>query len=315
MYSKDQQPLDGLTDLQRNELETHIRTATPLKYLIQQIEQRLVDSPECPHCHSTLINRHGKTGDTQRYRCKNCLKTFVATTNTPMARLRHKEKWDQYFHCMTDSLVLRESAKRCEINLKTSFRWRHRFLQLPALLQPKRLEGIIEADETFFAYSEKGSRSLSRKPRKRGSTASKRGRSKDDWVPVLTVRDRGEHTLEAILEGTSSEQIGQSMNGLVVKDSILCTDGYGAYIQIAKDNDLEHKRLNLSAGIRCIDKVFHIQNVNAYHSRLKSWMTHFHGVATKYLAHYLGWFRLMDAEEESLSGDKWFRLQQQLTGT
>ncbi len=32
-----------------------------------------------------------------------------------------------------------------------------------------------------------------------------------------------------------------------------------------------------------INKVYHIQNVNAYDSRLKGWMHRFNGVATKYL--------------------------------
>lgn len=40
------------------------------------------------------------------------------------------------------------------------------------------LEGIIEADETLFARSEKGNRTLERKPRKKGIKAKKRGRSK-----------------------------------------------------------------------------------------------------------------------------------------
>ena len=39
---------------------------------------------------------------------------------------------------------------------------------------------------------------------------------------------------------------------------------------------------------------FHIQNVNAYDSRLKNWMIHFHGVAIKYLTNYLGWRRLRE---------------------
>lgn len=63
-----------------------------------------------------------------------------------------------------------------------------------------------------------------------------------------------------------------------------------------------------------IDKVFHIQNVNAYHSRLKAWIGRFHGVATKYLDHYLGWFRYMDTPE-NLNENKLFRIQQQLMGT
>ncbi len=38
---------------------------------------------------------------------------------------------------------------------------------------------------------------------------------------------------------------------------------------------------------------YHIQNVNSYHSRLKSWIIgSFHVVATKYLNHYL-WFKIL----------------------
>ena len=39
---------------------------------------------------------------------------------------------------------------------------------------------------------------------------------------------------------------------------------------------------------------WHIQNVNAYHSRFKQWMRRFNGVATSYLPNYLGWFRALD---------------------
>ena len=39
----------------------------------------------------------------------------------------------------------------------------------------------------------------------------------------------------------------------------------------------------------------HINNVNAYHSRLKQWLTRFNGVATKNLPNYLGWRRALEA--------------------
>lgn len=48
-----------------------------------------------------------------------------------------------------------------------------------------------------------------------------------------------------------------------------------------------------------------IQNVNSYHSRLKKWMGRFNGVATKYLQHYLAWFRYIDSKEyENTSSNK-----------
>ena len=38
--------------------------------------------------------------------------------------------------------------------------------------------------------------------------------------------------------------------------------------------------------------VLGIQHINSYHSRLKSFMVRFHGVATKYLNNYLVWNNL-----------------------
>ena len=38
-----------------------------------------------------------------------------------------------------------------------------------------------------------------------------------------------------------------------------------------------------------------LNNVNAYHGRLKEWLRRFHGVATKNLPNYLGWRRTLEA--------------------
>jgi hypothetical protein len=105
-----------------------------------------------------------------------------------------------------------------------------------------------------------------------------------------------------------------NLSGKIEKDSVLCSDGFRAYIQVASVNKMEHKQLNVSAGIRVIDNVFHIQNVNAYHQRLKSWIKRFHGVATKYLEHYLGWFRFLDTTDNP-NENSLFEVQQHLTGT
>ena len=44
-----------------------------------------------------------------------------------------------------------------------------------------------------------------------------------------------------------------------------------------------------------VNGAIHVQNVNAYHGRLKQWLQRFHGVATGYLDNYLGWFRALDS--------------------
>jgi hypothetical protein len=53
--------------------------------------------------------------------------------------------------------------------------------------------------------------------------------------------------------------------------------------------------------------IYHIQNVNAYDSRLKRWMFDFHGVSTKYLSSYLGWHRLLDKTGYKLPSKKFIQ--------
>ena len=49
----------------------------------------------------------------------------------------------------------------------------------------------------------------------------------------------------------------------------------------------------------------HLNNVNAYHSRLKEWLRPFHGVATKNLPNYLGWRRAIEAWGDKLTPQNW----------
>jgi hypothetical protein len=69
----------------------------------------------------------------------------------------------------------------------------------------------------------------------------------------------------------------------------------------AREIGITHRPVNLAAGIRVVAKVYHVQNVNAYDSRLKSWMHRFHGVATRYLSSYLGWRRILDEIKGTLT--------------
>ena len=57
-----------------------------------------------------------------------------------------------------------------KINLKTAFFWRHKILEVMKNFDNHdKLDGIVEADETYFNESQKGNKNITnRKPRKRG---------------------------------------------------------------------------------------------------------------------------------------------------
>ncbi|NOQ13898.1 MAG: IS1595 family transposase [Methyloprofundus sp.] len=269
-------------------------------------EEQLGEVSYCPHCASSKFTHWGQSHNLPRYRCKACLKTFNVLTGTPLARLRHKSLWLPYSEMMLESSTIRKAASELGIDKNTVFRWRHRFLISPTLHKPEHLTGIVEADETFFLESHKGEQGLTRPPRKRGGKATKRGTSSEQ-VPVLIVRDRSGVTSEEILPRVTSSALADVLIPLLDADAILCSDGHRSYQAFARESGISHRPINLSAGNRVIDKAFHVQNVNAYDSRLKGWITRFHGVATKYLDHYLGWQRWLDSHTKSLNPQKFLR--------
>ena len=268
----------------------------------------------CPHCHSHTIKRNGKVNARQRYLCKSCHKSFMVTYNTPFYRLRSPEKWTNYLCCMLRSLTVRSSARDSDITKNTAFLWRHRFLSLLNIQSGTHLSGIVEMDETLFRYLEKGSRNLTRKAHKRGKDKAGRGRAKGDWVAVLVARDRQQQTFDKRLESASGESLFELLNAHIDKDSVICSDGFRSYGVLAKKLGVNHKPINLTKGIRVIEKVFHIQNVNSYHGRLHSWMKRFHGVETKYLDNYLSWFRFFESNEKP-NENNLLLAQTQLIGT
>jgi transposase-like protein len=247
----------------------------------------------CPHCKSSKKVRWGKRYGLQRYKCKECHKTFNSLSGTPLARLRKKEQWLEYTNCLISGLSIRKAAQICGIHRNTSFKWRHSFLLNAKEVLPNSLNGIVEADETYILRSEKGNKNLKRKARKRGGKASKRGLSKEQ-VCVLVCRDRYSNTFDNIFESFNSENLNRVLNHRIANDALFCSDSKSVYKKFTKENHYRHGCLNLSAGRRVIKDIVHIQNVNSYHSRLKEWLNHFHGVATKYLENYLAWFRELD---------------------
>ena len=252
----------------------------------------------CPYCQAPAqqLRPWGHSHGLARVRCRTCGKTSNPLTGTPLARLRKREQWMRYGQALIDGLSVRQAAQCCGVDKNTAFLWRHRFLKAAATHRAEHEGGIVEADETFFLESFKGQRQLPRPARKRAGVGAK-------WeqIAVLVVRDRSGKTADFRLEKLDAHHVMAVLRPLVDKDAILCTDGARVYQTFARATGIAHRAINVQQGIRVIDGAFHIQNVNAYDSRLKGWMQRFHGVATKYLESYLGWRRMLERYRKNIS--------------
>jgi transposase-like protein len=147
-----------LSQRQRATLTRLLSEAPAEETVVALLESKDTDQRRCPHCGGEHLHAWGKAHGLRRHRCTDCRRSFNALTGTPLARLRHKERWLTHGEALRDALSVRATAERCGVAVSTAFRWRHRFLRGAKTKQPNRLSGIVEADETFFRRSFKGSR-------------------------------------------------------------------------------------------------------------------------------------------------------------
>jgi len=290
--------VDAISGLSASELAT-------IKDVVERRE-RVVDSEifdsemsgyvkECPHCRSKEFTKAGSHKGRKRYLCKSCGKSFNALTGTPLAGLHNTDKFMANARHMIAGDSVRKTAADLGLDKDTAFRWRHRFLESIDKIQPAQLQGVVEADETYFLESFKGQRgSLPRKAKKRGTPAKKRGLSKEQ-IPVLVARNRADGaTLTAVLPSRKGKDIANVLAPKISRDAVLITDGATAYRAVSKAKKGVELRAVPANPKSKSPGLNHINNVNAYDHRLKDWIYRFHGVATKYLPHYIGWHRWLD---------------------
>ena len=209
--------LGELSEDQRQAVAALVCGRGDLAEVTSMIEARFATQAKCPYCESTDVGSWGRSCGLKRYRCRACRKSFNALTGTPLARLRNRGAWKTYGQALADSVSIRKAAKRTGVSVPTSFRWRHRFLALAKDAKAKTVSGIVEADETFFLRSFKGSRKMNRAPRKRGGAAAKRGLS-EEQIPVLVLRARSGASTDDVLENLKVSEIYRVLTPVVARD-------------------------------------------------------------------------------------------------
>ena len=268
------------------------------KLITELRESKFKGGLVCPHCGSHHVIRFGKYNNRQRYMCKDCNKTSIDLSSTPLNRTHYPDKWIPFIECMLKGYSLRKSAEIVEVTWVTLFYWRHKLLSALKQANIKPFDGIVEMDETYFLYSEKGKKHISdRKSRHRGGVSKFRGISHEQ-VCVLVARDRNKNTVSKVtcMGRILKTQVDKTIGDYLSSQNILCTDSWRAYKSYAEEKGMQHYRIKSDGKTHVIKGIYHIQNVNSYHQRLKKWIDRFNGVASKYLDNYLAWFKFLDME-------------------
>lgn len=136
-----------------------------------------------------------------------------------------------------DGRSLKRTASELGISITTAFAWRHKLLAAHRDDQNPKLTGIVEADDTVFRESQKGSRNLDRRPRRRGGgLGSLHWVGETDSVCVLVAQDRKGHAAAQNLgiSGPRRTPIRKLLGEVVDRSATLCSDGAQVYRKSCK---------------------------------------------------------------------------------
>ena len=274
----------------------------------EQNKVKVATANDCPHCSSKRSRKNGLINGIQRFICNDCKKNYRVSTGSTTYYLKKRELLKVYIPHFLNGYSLEKCAKLTGICKQTSFDWRHKILSALGKQQKDIvLSGICETDEVFMTYSEKGNQNLEREPRKRGKSVfiKKQQGITDDKVAILVSCDRkGNKHLQIATRGrVTTDEIAAVLKDKIEPNTVLCTDGHRSYERFAKENNLEHQAIKVSAK-EYKRGIYHVQNVNQTAKNLKSWMDKFNGVSTKYLQNYLNWFALKDIIDKNIHPTK-----------
>ena len=266
--------------------------------LLNQLQQTLSSSRPilehrnltgCPYCENEKLYKHANyTNGGTRFKCVECSKTFNEFTGTSIHGIHKKEMWDGFIRLMLESKTIREISKELKIAKQTALDWRHKALSAFNELYTKQFKGVVETDDTYFRFNEKGHRGVVKYDRKLRGISNQQVSvmvTADRYKSIdLTVVKLGRITTSALENKLNLDRFNKS--------NIIYSDNSRIIKNFFRDLDIQHETFIAKEKY---NGMVHVQNVNNLTRRLKDWIKlNFNNVSTKYLHNYLNWFMMLE---------------------
>lgn len=223
----------------------------------------------CPICGSSEYIKYGSYKEIQRYKCKECRKTFSKATNSLWSYSKKDAKiWVEFIELMMEKKSLRFCADKLKINLATAFYWRHKILHGLALdVNPNELKGDIYISKALIPENFKGCRNILTPLRHNIWIVAAKGM--EDSMLVKRI-SRGFWDLNSFNEKIYSK-IDKKAYIIPYADRYISVLAAKHNKKIIKETSDENR-------------------IRFFRNHLNKWLRSFYGVATKYLEEYISLF-------------------------
>ncbi len=258
--------------------------------LLAQVRWR--DGVYCPCCRAESVIRYGSYRVFQRYRCKNCDRTFNDQTGTVFEHSAvGLRKW---FLAVYTYIRFNTSLRQLGVEINVSYKTIYRRVQRTqeALDAPlPHLEGHVEIDEVYVKGGLEG-RERDQPSRSRGLSTRGRGTYDKDKPPVFILVDRGTDERYVVPAKAANESTIRLLLADRQQESLtVYTDGFRSYEPLDEDDAFTREYVVHGDG-EYVDGDVHVNTCVSHGSLVRSWLSPHRGISKDKLTPYLRAFQL-----------------------
>jgi transposase-like protein len=245
---------------------------------------RWANGVECPHC-ATIGDHYQITGKTTSnkparkgvWKCKKCRKQFSVTVGTIFEGSHIPlNKWLAAIFVLCSSkkgMSAHQLHRMLGITYKSSWFMMHRIRHAMSDLVSGKLQGIVEADETYVG----------------GKSTGRRGRGAKKKIPVFALVERNGNVISQPVERVTGVNLKKIIKENVEQSATMMTDDYSSYKGLKKNfadhQVIRHSMKEYSKGNT------HTNTIEGYFSILKRGIIGvYHHVGKNHLHRYLNEF-------------------------
>lgn len=263
--------------------------------------KRWGDTPCCVHCGSVKVYKmtDRKTGERNaRYlwRCRDCAKQYTVRVGTIFEEsLIPLHKWCRaYWEAASckNGVSAMELMRKVGVSYKTALFMMHRirFAMAEDHTKPPKMDGVVEADETYIGG----------KPRNKGNNKRGRGTKKQ---PVAAILQRGGNVRTRIIPVVNAENVKTFVRDNVAPTARIMTDQEASYKGLAPEF-ASHESVNHGAGEYVRGDVT-TNGIEGFFARVKRGLRGtYHSVSREHLHRYLSHFEFSHNTRKMNDGDR-----------